>query len=171
MTIQVKLADRTAEQVREMPLIEIAYELLSETREPLYYRDLMAKVANLLNMTQAENDAVIAHLYTDVNIDGRFLCIGENVWGLKSWYPVEKSAERTSSRRFVRKEVAGIDDDDDDLDVEDIELEELELEEEAPFVLPDDDVLEDDEELADDELEFLDGEEDLSDDDDDTEVL
>ncbi|PWI58010.1 DNA-directed RNA polymerase subunit delta [Sulfoacidibacillus thermotolerans] len=146
-----------------MPLIEIAYELLAEAKEPIYYRDLMGKVAGLLGLTQAEIDAVIAHLYTDINIDGRFLCIGDNVWGLKRWYPVERSTERTSSRRFVRKEALSLDDED-DLEVDDLELEELELEEEPPFVLADDeDLLEEEDEIVDDELEFLDAEDEVED--------
>ncbi len=171
MTIQAKLADHSAEQLREMPLIEIAYELLAERKEPVYYRDLMSKVAELIELTQAEINAVIAHLYTDINIDGRFLCIGENVWGLKKWYPVERSTERSSSRRFVRKDVHDADDDD-DIDVEEIELEEIELEEDPPFVLADDeDAIEDEEEVIEDDLDFLDSEEEVADEEEEPEDL
>ena len=41
--------------------------------------------------------------YTDMNIDGRFLAIAENQWGLREWYPVEQIEEETAPTVKVRK--------------------------------------------------------------------
>lgn len=113
---------------REKPLVEVAFEILANANEPFYYRDLMEKVAALRGMAPEEVDSVIARLYTDINIDGRFLCIGENVWGLRRWYPTERTAERGGSKRFFRKDLAVFEDE--GLDLEDEEL----LEEEPLYV-------------------------------------
>jgi DNA-directed RNA polymerase subunit delta len=112
------------ETAREMPLVDLAYDILKETNKPYYYRDLMAEVARLRDMTPEEVNEVIARLYTEINVDGRFINIGNNVWGLKRWYPVDKTMDKAGSKQFIRKEVDWEDDDEDtDLYVDE-ELEE-----------------------------------------------
>lgn len=130
MAGQVKLQTRSQAELRELPLVEVAYELLALENQPFYYRDLMERVATLRGMTREEVENAIARLYTDMNIDGRFLCIGENVWGLRRWYPTEKTTERGNSRRFLRKDMADYEDED-SVDIEDEEL----LEDEPPYLL------------------------------------
>lgn len=163
MAAEQKLQERSKTELREMSLVEVAHAVLLETKEPFYYRDLMNRVAALRQMGREEVDESIARLYTDINIDGRFLCIGDNVWGLKRWYPLERTTERGSSKRFVRKDVHEADDDDsddDDSEVDEIEL----LDEEPPFAYEDEEeVLEEEETLVEEELEFLEEDDDDSD--------
>ncbi len=168
MAAELKLQDRSATELRDMSLVEVAHAVLLETKEPFYYRDLMNRVAALRQMNREEVEDAIARLYTDINIDGRFLCIGDNVWGLKRWYPLERATERGASKRFVRKEVHDLDD---EIEDEDIEVDESELlDEEPPFVYEDEEEVLEEEALAEEELEFLEEEEDdgeeLADDDD-----
>lgn len=169
MAAEQKLQERSKTELREMSLVEVAHAVLLETKEPFYYRDLMNRVAALRQMGREEVDESIARLYTDINIDGRFLCIGDNVWGLKRWYPLERTTERGASKRFVRKDVHEAEDE--DSEDEDSEADEIELlDEEPPFVYEDEEeVLEEEETLVEEELEFLeeddDDSEELSDDD------
>ncbi len=151
LTLQAKLGN----QLSEMPLVEIAFEVLISANEPFYYRDLMAQVAELRHMTQADIDEMIARLYTDINIDGRFLCIGDNVWGLKRWYPVERAGDKSSGKRFFRKDVLDFDDDDDGILPEEEEL----LEDDSEFEFVDEEVETEAEPLLEDDLELLDEEE------------
>lgn len=109
----------TTEQAREMPMVDLAFELLKSVNTPFYYRDLMAEIAKIKGLSEQNVMQVIAQLYTEINIDGRFACVGTNLWGLKRWYPVEKSDDAVGNAKRPRI----INDEDDDLD-EDIYAEE-----------------------------------------------
>ncbi|MCS7464554.1 DNA-directed RNA polymerase subunit delta [Paenibacillus doosanensis] len=109
-----------AEQAKEMPMVDLAFELLKAANTPFYYRDLMAEIAKIKGLSEDDVMQVIAQLYTDINIDGRFACVGTNLWGLKRWYPVEKSEDAVGSGKRPRI----INDEDDDMDEEDLFAEE-----------------------------------------------
>jgi DNA-directed RNA polymerase subunit delta len=111
----------TPEQAREMPMVDLAFVLLKAANTPFYYRDLMTEIAKIKGLSENEIMNVIAQLYTEINIDGRFACVGTNLWGLKRWYPVEKSDDAVGNAKRPRI----INDEDDDLD-EDIFAEEEE---------------------------------------------
>jgi len=100
------------EQAKEMPMVDLAFLILKEANTPFYYRDLMQEVAKIKGISDDEVMNVIAQLYTEINIDGRFACVGNNLWGLKRWYPVEKAEDAMGSAARPRI----INDDDDDLD-------------------------------------------------------
>lgn len=158
--LQLKL---TPEQIREMPMVDIAFHVLKATNSSLYYRDLMQEVAKIKGYTEEEISEVIAQLYTEINIDGRFACVGNNVWGLKRWYAFDKSDEAMSSgtaRPRIINDDTDDEDEDDEIFDEEAESEELDDEfseddeEYDEDEEPDDDYNEDiDEELDDDEEE------------------
>ena len=139
----------TPEQVAEISLVDLAYAILKQTNKPFHYRDLMQEVARVKGLTDEEVNNVIARLYTEINIDGRFICIGANVWGLKRWYPTYKTADAKAAggKKFVRKDV----DEDDFYDDEDDEVypDEEELDDDAYSAFDDEDVADDDEVAAD----------------------
>jgi DNA-directed RNA polymerase subunit delta len=80
-----------SERIQEMPMVDLAFEVLKAANTPFYYRDLMQEIAKIRGLTQDQILEVVAHLYTEINVDGRFACVGSNVWGLKRWYPIERS--------------------------------------------------------------------------------
>jgi len=104
-----------SEKIREMPMVDLAYELLKTANTPFYYRDLMMEIAKMRGLSQEQITEVIAQLYTEINIDGRFACVGGNVWGLKRWYPVERSDEQMGGVK--RPRIINDDDDEDDDDL------------------------------------------------------
>ncbi|MFF2158979.1 DNA-directed RNA polymerase subunit delta [Paenibacillus chitinolyticus] len=113
------------EKAAEMPMVDLAFEVLKAANTPFYYRDLMQEIAKIKGLAEDETMNVIAQLYTEINIDGRFACVGTNLWGLKRWYPVEKSDDAVGNAKRPRI----INDEDDDLD-EDPYSEEEEYKEE-----------------------------------------
>ncbi|MFB5763574.1 DNA-directed RNA polymerase subunit delta [Paenibacillus medicaginis] len=138
------------EKVHEIPMVDLAFMVLKTANTPFYYRDLMNEVAKLRGLSEEEINEVIAQLYTEINIDGRFACVGTNLWGLKRWYPVDKSEDAITGGKRPRI----INDEDD-------EEEDYHEEEEEVYDADDDFGDVDDSEDADDDL--FDG-----DDDDDT---
>ncbi len=147
------------EKLSEMAMVDIAYEILKGTNEPCNFRELMNEIAALRGMTDEQMMAMIAQVYTEINIDGRFICVGDNTWGLKRWYPteaVEESQEGGKRKKILLDD--DLDDYDDDLDEEleeDFEDDDiLELEDDDEYDEADedaDDDLVDDEEIFDDE--------------------
>ncbi|QJC50353.1 DNA-directed RNA polymerase subunit delta [Paenibacillus albicereus] len=109
-----------AERLREMPMVDLAFEVLKAANTPYYYRDLMKEIAKYRGLTEEEVNNVIAQVYTEINIDGRFACVGSNTWGLKRWYPVEKNEDPITNAKRPRI----INDDDDLEDEEPFEAEE-----------------------------------------------
>ncbi|HEU4963775.1 MAG TPA: DNA-directed RNA polymerase subunit delta [Bacilli bacterium] len=114
-----KTLSLSAEQIEEISLVDLAYLILKQTNTPFHFRDLMMEVARIKGLGEEQVNNVIARLYTEINIDGRFICIGPNTWGLKRWYPTDKTPEKaTAAKKFSRK-AAPVDEDDDFYDEED----------------------------------------------------
>lgn len=150
-----------AEKAREMPMVDLAFEILKSLNTPLYYRDLMMEIAKIRGLSEEDVNRVIAQVYTEINIDGRFACVGSNLWGLKRWYPVEKADDAMGG---TTKRPRIINDEDDDLDDEDLYGEEEEevydvdtedydsLDEDREDIYADDDTIEEEVAIDDDEL-------------------
>lgn len=102
------------EKVQEMPMVDLAFLILKAANTPYYYRDLMSEVAKLRGLSGDQTMDVIAQLYTEINIDGRFACVGNNTWGLKRWYPVDRSEEAALAGNTKRPRIINDDDDDED---------------------------------------------------------
>jgi DNA-directed RNA polymerase subunit delta len=166
------------EEINEMSLIEIAYELLVEKNHAVSFNDIMDEVSSLSGLTDQQVKAKIAQFYTELNIDGRFLAIGENQWGLRVWYPVDqvveeivnpaKAKKKKKAKKVVEEELAFDDPEEiiDDLDILDEDLDEDDDDDLEDIDLLDDldDDLDDDDDLIDDDLEV---ELEIDDDDDD----
>ncbi|MGE5703751.1 MAG: DNA-directed RNA polymerase subunit delta [Clostridia bacterium] len=145
-----------ADKLSEMAMVDIAYEILRETNRTFNFREIMDEISALRGLTTEQMMSIIAQVYTEVNIDGRFVCIGENTWGLKRWYPTE-TVEETQEGGGKKKKVQ-IDDDFDDYDLEEEPIEEyeedditvFEAEEEEDFL--DEDFEDEEEEVEDEEI-------------------
>lgn len=117
------------EELKEMSMIEIAFELLKEGKKPIAFKDMFAQVAEAKELTKEQQDERIANLYTDLNVDGRFINIGENQWGLKKWYPIERIEDELSAKPSKKRAAKSKEEDEDyDIDLEDELLEDDELE-------------------------------------------
>lgn len=162
----------TKDQLTEMSLIEMAYEILKSKKQPASFHDILDEIKEALGLSEEEVRARIAQFYTDINIDGRFLSVGENRWGLRIWYPVDQTEEEftTPAKPKKKKKAKKVVDEDEDLDLDEFDEEELDFEddlldedeedEEELDELEEDDLLEeDDEEFDEDEEELLEDEE------------
>lgn len=79
--------------IQERPMVDIAYDLLKNKGDSMIYSEIMKQVATQKGFSQSEQKKMMAQLYTEINIDGRFVCVGRNLWGLKHWFPLEQSSD------------------------------------------------------------------------------
>ncbi|HDX9631405.1 TPA: DNA-directed RNA polymerase subunit delta [Bacillus cereus] len=156
------------EELKECSMIEVVHSVLGDKRQATTFNELVREIAQVLGLSQEQVNAKLAQFYTDLNIDGRFINLGENRWGLRSWYPYEQIDEEILPQPKPKKkrkvEEDGFDDyieEDEDFDdadaTEEEEVEDLDkvLEEEDG----DDDDLDDldeddDDDFAEEELEY-----------------
>ncbi|SFE62006.1 DNA-directed RNA polymerase subunit delta [Alteribacillus iranensis] len=133
----VSITDFDQEQIEEMSAVELAYVLLEEESEPYDYQKLFARIAELKDMTPEEKKNRMTRLFTSLNLDGRFVHLGENHWGLRERFPLDQSDEDLSMTVQAPKRPKEMDDDEFEEDavdgLEDIEdeLDELSHEEDA----------------------------------------
>ncbi|WP_103109737.1 DNA-directed RNA polymerase subunit delta [Brevibacillus reuszeri] len=139
-----------SEKLSEMALVDIAYEILRETNRTYNFRELMDELVTLRKMTNEQLMAIIAQVYTEINIDGRFVCLGDNVWGLKRWYPTD-TVEETQEGGGTKKKKVVLDDDFDDYDAEDEGVEEFE-EDDVVIFEDEDDFVDEDAEIEEEEI-------------------
>ncbi|MEH7455857.1 DNA-directed RNA polymerase subunit delta [Bacillus sp. JJ1127] len=154
------------EELQEFSMIEVVHSVLEDKRQATSFQDLVQEIAQVLGLSQEQVNAKIAQFYTDLNIDGRFINLGENRWGLRSWYPYEqideeilpqpkpkkkRKVEEDDFDDYIEEDENDFDDEDDnDDDVEDLD-EVLEDDEDLDDLDDEDD---DDEDFADEELEY-----------------
>lgn len=167
----LSLQQCSKEQLAEMSLIELAYDVLVEKNEPVFFNDLVAEMAALKGVSKEELAAKIVQFYTDLNVDGRFTSLGENRWGLKIWYPVDQVEEevvhtdKPKKKKKSKKVAAAVIDGFDELEDEDLEFDE-DLDDLAEDLddSEDEDLLDDDDDLDEDLLDDVDEEDDLDED-------
>jgi len=121
----------------ELSMIEVAHAILEQRGDVMDFSDLVNQIQNYLETSDSEIRDSLAQFYTDLNIDGSFISLGDNRWGLRSWYAIDSIDEEVNHgiddededtpRRRKRKKVnAFISDDEEDLfDDDDDEDEEI----------------------------------------------
>ncbi|GAB6431592.1 MULTISPECIES: DNA-directed RNA polymerase subunit delta [Bacillus] len=81
------------EELKECSMIEVVHSVLGDKKQATTFNELVQEIAQVLGLSQEQVNAKLAQFYTDLNIDGRFINLGENRWGLRSWYPYEQIDE------------------------------------------------------------------------------
>lgn len=137
----------------ELSMIEVAHAILERHGDVMDFSDLVNQIQTYLGKADSTIREDLAQFYTDLNIDGSFISLGENRWALRSWYPIDSIDEEVSHieededapRRKKRKKVNAFLDmnDEDAIDYNDDDPEDADLTDEEEY---EDD--EEDEEIA-----------------------
>ncbi|WFA02176.1 DNA-directed RNA polymerase subunit delta [Limosilactobacillus fermentum] len=132
----------------ELSMIEVAHAILAYHNEAMAFADLTNEIQQYLGKSDEEIRERLSQFYTDLNVDGSFISLGDNTWGLRAWYPYESIDEATvgetedeedrpkKRRRKVNAFLAGTDDDDDVIDYDNDDPEDEDLDDDQG---PDDD--------------------------------
>ena len=141
----------------ELSMVEVAHAILETKQEVMDFNQLLVEVQSYMELSDEQLEARMARFYTDLNIDGSFISLGENRWGLRSWYPIDSIDEEIVSsmddedlkkRRKKRKKVNAFGTEEDLIDYNDDDPEDEDglLEDEDDDVIDLDDDVDDEEE-------------------------
>lgn len=123
----------------ELSMVEVAHAILSQKGDVMAFADLTNAIQEYLGKSDQEIRDRLAQFYTDLNVDGSFISLGDNLWGLRSWYPFEsidealvhsEDEEETrpcKKRKKVNAFLADATDDDDVIDYNDDDPEDVDL--------------------------------------------
>ena len=148
----------------ELSMVEVAHAILEAKNAVLDFNQLLVEIQEYMELSDEALEARMARFYTDLNIDGSFISLGDNRWGLRDWYPIDSIDEEIATSmedeevkkpRKKRKKVNAFGTEDDLIDYNDDD--------------PEDEELLDDEDLDSDDLDD-DMDVDLDDDDDEDEI-
>ncbi|HET7658416.1 MAG TPA: DNA-directed RNA polymerase subunit delta [Bacillales bacterium] len=94
---------KSRDELKEMSMLELACEILKTEKQPLPFQEIVEQIKDVKQLDSEGSEEHIARLYTNVNLDGRFIFIGENHWGLREWYPFDQSKEDIEIPKPKRK--------------------------------------------------------------------
>lgn len=168
MALELKQFD--GENKSDLSMIEVARAILEQKGEAMTFADIVNDIQQYLDKSDHEIRERLPQFYTDLNGDGGFISLGENVWGLRTWYPYDSVDEEVNHPEDaedvktpqIKRVNAFLDDDDDDDDVIDYDDSTDVLDDDSD----DDDQIPDLSKFSNAELDFDDEENTLPDDDD-----
>nr|WP_241003694.1 DNA-directed RNA polymerase subunit delta [Lactobacillus crispatus] len=77
-------------------MIEVARAILEDNGKRMAFADIVNAVQKYLNKSDEEIRERLPQFYTNMNTDGEFISMGENVWALRSWFPYESVDEEVN---------------------------------------------------------------------------
>jgi len=128
----VSLKNYSHDELEKMSMIELANAILMDEKKAMNFKEIFEKIAEVKGLTETDQKTGISQFYTDINVDGRFLTIGSNMWGLKRWYPVDQMDEEVTAapkKKKKKKKKAAAEEEielqDEELDIPDEDMDEL----------------------------------------------
>ncbi|HEN9386956.1 TPA: DNA-directed RNA polymerase subunit delta [Streptococcus agalactiae] len=79
----------------ELSMIEVARAILEQRGRDneMYFSDLVNDIQTYLGKSDSAIRESLPFFYSDLNTDGSFIPLGENKWGLRSWYAIDEIDE------------------------------------------------------------------------------
>lgn len=93
-----------------MRATDAAYAVLKAQGQPMDVQDLLDET--LVRLGADREPRIAARIYTDINLDSRFLYRGGSSWGLKEWQP------KTTGRSTASRDKSSTYEEDDSEDLE-----------------------------------------------------
>ncbi|WP_414839523.1 DNA-directed RNA polymerase subunit delta [Carnobacterium sp. TMP28] len=132
----------------ELSMIEVAHAILDQKGEILDFNVLLKEIKDYLGFTAEKIKNNTSQFYTDLNINGSFISLGENRWGLRSWYPIDfideevtQGNEDEAPKRKKRKKVSAFVSSEDEIDYSNDDPEDDDEEEEEELLIDNDGVV------------------------------
>ena len=71
-------------------LLEYAYEIVSESKDPISFKDLWGRICEKKGLSKEEMENKVSQFYTNLLLDGRFVNLGDNIWDLRTRHKFDK---------------------------------------------------------------------------------
>ena len=71
-------------------LIEIAYEFVSKSKNPVHFDEIWNHVKAEAGLSEEEAGKKAGQFFTNMMLDGRFVTLGENEWDLRERHTFDK---------------------------------------------------------------------------------
>lgn len=81
----------------ELSMVEVAHAILEVKNEVLDFNQLLVEIQEYMELSDEALESRMARFYTDLNIDGSFISLGDNRWGLRAWYPIDSIDEEIAT--------------------------------------------------------------------------
>ena len=78
-------------------MVEVAHAILEAKNEVLDFNQLLVEIQEYMELSDEALESRMARFYTDLNIDGSFISLGDNRWGLRDWYPIDSIDEEIAT--------------------------------------------------------------------------
>ena len=78
-------------------MVEVAHAILEAKNEVLDFNQLLVESQEYMELSDEALESRMARFYTDLNIDGSFISLGDNRWGLRAWYPIDSIDEEIAT--------------------------------------------------------------------------
>ena len=81
----------------ELSMVEVAHAILEAKNEVLDFNQLLVEIQEYMELSDEALESRMTRFYTDLNIDGSFISLGDNRWGLRAWYPIDSIDEEIAT--------------------------------------------------------------------------
>ena len=78
-------------------MVEVAHAILEAKNEVLDFNQLLVEIQEYMELSDEALESRMTRFYTDLNIDGSFISLGDNRWGLRAWYPIDSIDEEIAT--------------------------------------------------------------------------
>ncbi|MDO4774526.1 MAG: DNA-directed RNA polymerase subunit delta [Aerococcaceae bacterium] len=151
----MELKQFAGQNMEELSMLEVAHAILETKGDVIDFTELLIAIQEYLGLSEEQVESRMAQFYTDMNIDGRFISLGENRWGLRAWYPIDSIDEEIISsaeeeapiRPRKKRKYNAFGDDEDMIDYNDDDPEDMDISYDEDDIIYDE---EDDEDDSDD---------------------
>ncbi|MCW6652895.1 DNA-directed RNA polymerase subunit delta [Aerococcaceae bacterium NML210727] len=151
----MELKQFAGQNMEELSMLEVAHAILETKGDVIDFTELLIAIQEYLGLSEEQVESRMAQFYTDMNIDGRFISLGENRWGLRAWYPIDSIDEEIISsaeeeapiRPRKKRKYNAFGDDEDMIDYNDDDPEDMDISYDEDDIIYDE---EDDEDESDD---------------------
>ena len=124
----MKITALEGQKISELSMIEVAHALLEQNGKEMQFSEIIRAIQDYLEKSDDEIKASISRFYTEINTDGSFIPLGNNVWALRSWYAIDEideevitleDTDENAPKRKNKKVNAFMDGDEDAIDYND----------------------------------------------------